>query len=169
MFDFLKSSPEGEKKGGGKLILLLLCAVAGVLLLLVGSGSKPTETTAPEPVYDVSEDEVVIYQKHLEERIRTLCQSVRGVGNVTVAVTLGGTFESVYATQTQGSNEVYVIVGSGSSAQALYLTRSTPQITGIGIVCTGGNVESVRCELISLLSATFDVSAHRIYVAQAYQ
>ena len=169
MFDFFKASPEGEKKGGGKLLLLLLCAVAGVLLLLIGSGSKPTETTVTEPIYNASQDEVVIYQKHLEDRIRTLCQSVKGVGSVTVAVTLSGTFESVYATETQGNNEVYVIVGSGSSAQALYLTRSTPQITGIGIVCSGGSVESVRCELISLLSATFDISTHRIYIAQAYR
>lgn len=169
MFGFLKASGEGEKKSGGKLLILILCAAAGILLLLIGSGSTETEAATPAPVYNTAEDELVIYQKYLEERIRTLCESVKGVGSVTVAVTLDGTFQSVYATEMESGKESYVIVGSGSSAEALYLTRSAPGITGIGIVCSGGNVEAVRYELIALLSATFNVSTHRIYVTQAYK
>ena len=60
-----------------------------------------------------------------------------------------------------------VILGSGASASALYLTRTPPAIAGIGIVCDGGGSERVRCELVSLLGATFDVSTHRIYVTAA--
>lgn len=169
MFGFLKVSEEGEKKGGAKLVVLILCAVAGVLLILIGGGTKQAEAETPPSVYNTAEDELVIYQNYLEGRIRSLCESVKGVGNVTVAVTLAGTFESVYATETEAGKESYVIVGSGSSAEALYLTRSAPQITGIGVVCSGGNIEAVRYELIALLAATFDVSTHRIYVTQAYK
>ena len=103
----------------------------------------------------------------MEDRIRTLCESVSGVDRVTVAVTLSGSFTSVYATEYRNGNEEYVVLGSGASAKALYLTRSAPDIAGIGIVCHGGGSERVRCELISLLSATLHVNTNRIYVTEA--
>ena len=109
----------------------------------------------------------MIYQDYLEKRIKTLCESVSGVRNVTVVVTLSGSFESVYATEWPDGNEEYVILGSGSSASPIYLSRSAPEIAGIGIVCSGGANDNVRRELISLLSATFHISSNRIYITEA--
>ena len=161
MFSFLKAD---GKNGGGKIFWILLAAALGIALLLFGSTSgKDTEEEAPKE-YRAEEDELLIYQNYLEERIRVLCETVGGVRNVTVAVTLSGSFEAVYATEWKNGNEEYVILGSGSSASALYLSRATPEIAGIGIVCEGGSSERIRCELIALLGATFNVSTHRIYV-----
>ena len=160
MFDFLK----GEANGKGKAWWILILAAVGILLLLIGSATEATPKAMEAEPYRTAEDELLIYQDYLEDRIRALCETVSGVDNVTVAVTLSGGFRSEYATEWKNGNEEYVIVGSGSSASALYLTRSAPEITGIGIVCNGGNVDRVRYELIALLGATFDVSTHRIYV-----
>ena len=88
-------------------------------------------------------------------------------GNVTVVVTLSGSFESVYATEWPDGNEEYVILGSGSSAAPIYLSRSAPEIAGIGIVCSGGANDNVKRELIALLSATFHISSNRIYITEA--
>ncbi|MBQ9784738.1 MAG: hypothetical protein IJW29_04475 [Clostridia bacterium] len=167
MFEFFKKKAGDAKAKNGKLLLLILGAAVGVLLLLFGGSSEKQEETVSAEPYKLSKDEVVIYQRHLEKEIRTLCESVRGVENVTVAVTLSGGFESVYATEWKGGDEEYVIIGSGSSATALYLTRSTPKIEGIGIVCRGGGTESVRNELIPLLAATYHISSHRIYITEA--
>lgn len=166
MFDFLK---KGSLKENGKLRLYLLlgCGVLGILLILLGSGTKTTEKTSTETPYSTSTDELVIYQDYLEKRIKTLCESVSGVRNVTVVVTLSGSFESVYATEWPDGNEEYVILGSGSSASPIYLSRSAPEIAGIGIVCSGGANDNVRRELISLLSATFHISSNRIYITEA--
>ena len=166
MFDFLKKGSSTEK-GKLRLYLLLGCGVLGLLLILFGSSTKTAEKAAESSPYSTSTDELVIYQDYLETRIKKLCESVSAVKNVTVVVTLSGSFESVYATEWPNGEEQYVVLGSGSSASALYLTRSAPDIAGIGIVCTGGGNESVRRELISLLCATFDVSSHRIYVTEA--
>ena len=166
MFDFLK---KGSLKENGRLRLYLLlgCGVLGILLILFGSSTKSAEKTSTETPYSTSTDELVIYQDYLEKRIKTLCESVSGVRNVTVVVTLSGSFESIYATEWPDGNEEYVILGSGSSASPIYLSRSAPEIAGIGIVCSGGANDNVRRELISLLSATFHISSNRIYIAEA--
>ena len=166
MFDFLK---KGSLKENGRLRLYLLlgCGVLGILLILFGSSTKSAEKTSTETPYSTSTDELVIYQDYLEKRIKTLCESVSGVRNVTVVVTLSGSFESVYATEWPNGNEEYVILGSGSSASPIYLSRSAPEIAGIGIVCSGGANDNVRRELISVLSATFHISSNRIYIAEA--
>ena len=166
MFDFLKKGTASEK-GRLRLYLLLGCGLLGILLILFGSGGKTAEEATKETPYSTSSDELVIYQDYLEERIKTLCESVSGVRNVTVVVTLSGTFESVYATEWPDGNEEYVILGSGSSASPIYLSRSAPEIAGIGIVCSGGANDNVRRELISLLSATFHISSNRIYITEA--
>ena len=62
--------------------------------------------------------------------------------------------------------EEYVILGSGSSASPIYLSRTAPEIAGIGIVCSGGANDNVKRELISLLSATFHISSNRIYITE---
>ena len=166
MFDFLKKG-SAKENGRLRLYLLLGCGVLGILLILLGSGTKTAEKTSTETPYSTSTDELVIYQDYLEKRIKTLCESVSGVRNVTVVVTLSGSFESVYATEWPDGNEEYVILGSGSSASPIYLSRSAPEIAGIGIVCSGGANDNVRRELISLLSATFHISSNRIYITEA--
>ena len=166
MFDFLKKGSLKENRRL-RLYLLLGCGVLGILLILFGSSTKTAEKTSTETPYSTSTDELVIYQDYLEKRIKTLCESVSGVRNVTVVVTLSGSFESVYATEWPDGNEEYVILGSGSSAAPIYLSRSAPEIAGIGIVCSGGANDNVRRELISLLSATFHISSNRIYIAEA--
>lgn len=167
MFNFFKCNTNDGKNGKARLVLIFFGGVVGIFLLLIGNTGKKQEFTNSASTYDTSTDELVIYQSYLEGRIRDLCESVSGVQHVKVAVTLSGSFESVYATEWPNGEEQYVVLGSGSSASALYLTRSAPDIAGIGIVCTGGGNETVRRELISLLCATFDVSSHRIYVTEA--
>lgn len=167
MFDFFKKKT-GESGGkSGKLLLLILGGAVGILLLLFGGSSEKAAEGTVSQTYRLGKDEIIIYQNHLEKEIKGLCESVKGVDDVTVVVTLSGSFESVYATEWKESGEEYVIVGSGSSAEALYLTRYAPEIAGIGIVCRGGSTPSVRNELIPLLAATYHVSSHRIYITEA--
>lgn len=167
MLAWLQSKGADGGKKRKALVLIVLGAALGILLLLWGGTESGAQETPVNQPYELATDELVIYQNYLEKEVRTLCESVKGVSNVTVTVTLSGSFESVYATEWKGEDEEYVIIGSGSNATALYLTRSAPKIAGIGIVCRGGGSESVRNELIPLLAATFHVSSHRIYVTEA--
>ena len=160
-----------SEKGEGlskKQIFILVAAVLGIALLLFCTNFEKKETDTAEPsVYDPKEDELILYQTYLEERVKTLCESVAGVGKVTAIVTLGGGFESVYAVEEHDGYEQYVILGSGTNAEALFVTRNAPPIVGIGIVCEAGNDALIRQELTELISAAFHVSTNRIHVSAA--
>ena len=165
-----QKNKESATQSNGKLRLLLLAggALIGILLLLLsGNGSKSQADEALQSTDITAQEELEAYQLYLEGRVRALCQSVDGVDNVTVTVTLSGCFEEVYATEWIDGNEEYVVVGSGSSAAPLYLSRNAPEIAGIGIVCRGGGNTDVRRELLSLISAAFHVPANRIYITEA--
>ena len=158
-----------ERNSRLRLILVVGGAVIGIFLLLLGGGmgdsEKAKETDTPQEMS--AQEELEAYQSYLEARVKTLCESVKGVENVTVAVTLNGNFEEIYATEFIDGNEEYVIVGSGSNASALHVSRTAPEIAGIGVVCSGGGNTDIRQELLSLLSATFRVPANRIYITEA--
>ena len=167
MLSFFKRIRTGDEKSNPRLWIIVIGAALGISLLLFGGNTaKKNDVTPQSEVYSPDEDEMVLYQTHLEKRIEALCESVEGVDRVSVIVTLGGGFESVYATELTEKGEEYVIVGSGSSAQALLLSRDAPRIVGLGVVCHGGVSASARQELISLLSASLGVPSNRIYIAQ---
>ncbi|MBQ9806485.1 MAG: hypothetical protein IJW49_08290 [Clostridia bacterium] len=144
--------------------ILIVGGVIGIALILFGSHesnvTEPIEDTVPVP-----ETDTVRYQEYLETRIEELCASM-GLGEVSAIVTLEGSFREIYATEWQGENEEYVIVGSGSSAQALLLSRQAPEIMGIGVVCRTSLSPIRSNELVSLLSATFHTPTNRIYITQ---
>jgi stage III sporulation protein AG len=165
MFEFLKRNGEDEGILQKKGLWILLLAAVGLVLLLFGGRISAKEEPMPDVLYSPKEDELVLYREHIEERIQSLCQSVSGVGKVQVAVTLSGGYEAVYATEIKDGNEEYVILGSGSSATALLLSKETPSVIGVGIVCNGGADTRVKSELTALVSAAFDVPTNRIYIS----
>lgn len=170
MFPFLQSKENADNGKSKKphLWIILFAGAVGIALLLFGSQSSQEKTKEEKEIYTPSEDELVLYQSYLEERVKTLCESVAGVGgNVTAVVTLSGSFESVYATEQINGNEEYVIIGSGANAAALFLSRSAPEIAGIGVVCPGGDDTTVCRELTALLCATFHIPSNRIYITKA--
>ncbi len=154
-----------------KIILLILCGALGIFLILGGelfeaekneSGSDNNDNRFP------SEDE---YAKGIEDKLVSVCSQVRGVGRVSAVVTLAGGYNAVYAQDSQSSGTGYknefVMVGNGGNEKPLLIGYTPPAIAGIGIICTGGGDEYVRCEVISLVSAAFGVSPNKIYVACA--
>ena len=168
MFPFLKNKQSSESCDSAsrlRLFFIIGGALLGVCLLLFGSGifKAKEKEELPDPT-DSYYDAWILYQSQLETKIKQLCETVNGVGNVTVIVTLENGFEDIYATEEKDGNTEYVIVGSGSSASALFLTRAAPSIGGIGVVCTGGNNPVVQREISSLLCATFHISSNRVYV-----
>ena len=86
------------------------------------------------------------YAGYLEARARNLCLSIDGVEEAEVFLTL---------------DEPTVAAGMfGESAPASY-----PDVRGIAVVCTGGDLPHVRSTVTELLSAALDVPTNRIRVA----
>ena len=167
MFDFLKKSTCEGSNNTRKPWIILLGATLGILLLLFSGKSSTKKSTSDTTLPVTQQQEISEYQTYLENRIVSICESVEGVGKVSAIVTLSGGFEAVYATEVTASGEDYVILGSGSNASGLLLLQKTPEIVGIGIVCSGAESIAVRTELISLVSASFHLPTNRIYVTEA--
>ena len=158
---------------------LLLGAAVGIFLILLGSGvfsggtaGRRNETVTSE----AAEDALSAYIRTTEQKIARLCAQVRGAGRVSVMIGVDGDFTYVYATdrdekvengQVCDATTKIVTVGSGSGEQAVLLTREVPRITGIGVVCEGGDDPNVRQEMLSLLSATYGIGTNKIYITGA--
>ncbi len=157
---------KNEKKNRSAVFIILGAAV-GLLLLLWGSfGGGGDEAS------NISDtDEIAAYCVYLEEQAVRLCESVHGVSDVTVALTLEGGFEQVYAADRTVSGGIqsieHVKLGSGNGAELCAVSISAPKVMGIGVTCKGGRNDSVRAELTALLSAAFGVGANKIYITEA--
>lgn len=155
-----------EKKNRAS-IYAILGAAAGLLLLLWGSFGEVRSESAS--LSDTAEIEA--YCAYLESQAVKLCESVMGVSNVTVTLTLEGGFEQIYATDRTVTGNTqsleHVKLGSGSGAQLCAVSVSAPKVVGIGVTCRGGGNERVRAELTELLCAAFGVGANKIYITEA--
>ena len=144
--------------GGGRTWIIIAGALLGAALLLFGGSDKKNEAL---PTGDNSD--LAVYGKEVEAKILELCSRVDGVKNVSVAVSFASGFEYVYATD----GDKTLTVGSGSSESAVRVTEKPPEISGIGIVCTGGGDPRIQQKLINLLSAAYGISSNKIYITEA--
>ena len=78
--------------------------IGGVLLMLGGNAEK---NGSPEVI--TSEQSIILYEDHLEQRIKKLCEEIDGVSFARVMVTLECGYENVYA-----KDDSFLTVGSGS-------------------------------------------------------
>ncbi len=169
----MTNNNEKTEKKSGKIIIIFLGALLGIGLLIYGSyadsgGEASDNDRVQEKVS--GEMDADAYAQSLEVGIARLCEGVQGVENVRVFVTLSGGYTAVYAQNSQSSASGYknefVLSGSGSSEKPLLVGYSVPQVNGVGIVCSGGGMASVRQELIALVSASLGISSNKIYVSE---
>lgn len=129
---------------------LALFGVLGLALLLLGGlggGDETARTTA---------DESESYRAVLTAEVGALCREVRGVGEVSVLLTLESGEQSIYAENESG----YVTAGGGG----LLLERRPPRVAGVAVVCDGGDDPAVREILTEVLSAALGIGTHRVKV-----
>jgi len=161
------SNSKSNKKSSG-LILALIGIALGIVMLIAGSFGSADTSKETDDSKSVSLD-AKVYEQELETRIKELCYGVKGVGKVTVMVSLKGGYKTVYAMDAQASSGGYrseiVKIGSGSNQDGIITGYENPEIIGVGIVCEGGEDARVKSEIVSLVSAALDISTNKIFVA----
>lgn len=124
-----------EGTGKAKYLIPLALFLLGVILIIAGmilGGSGGSRSVFSSLTGQSRESE-------LEAKIKSLCEQVDGVSEVTVAVSLTDT-----------------------SAEA-----TAGNIAGVGIVCRGGEDPLISTRLTSLISAACGIRSNRIYVTGA--
>ncbi len=138
-------------------ITVLLLAAGGILLIIASSlfGGDKHETVEEYT-------EVGFYTTYLEERIAELCNSLYGVSDAKVFLTLDCSSEQIY--QSNGVSDYLILTGDGGET-AVKLCEIYPKVRGIAVVCKGGELPRVQETVIELLSAALGLPKNKIQVA----
>lgn len=152
-------------KSNKKIIFFALLALVGVILALF-AGKKSDDPTENGELADLDPSQ---YARYVEDRVEELCNKIDGVGSTYAVVTLKGGYRAIYASDVQygssNSKNQTVIIGSGSQEKGLLIGYQNPEISGIGIVCSGGDDYNIRKNIISVVSSAFDLPSNKIFVA----
>ena len=157
-----------NKKNNQKIILILIVGALGAGLLVLGGRENEGDTE----VSAVARDDYTMteeYAQMIEERVATICAEIKGVTHAEVFVSLAGGYRTVYAYDSQSTASGYksqlVMSGSGSDKRAVVSAYEYPEISGVGIVYRGEDNDSVRAQMIYLVSSALDISTNKIFVA----
>lgn len=132
-------SVKGYIEKNKKSVVIVLIFVLGVFLLVFSSSDFSEEETL------VEYEDLNSYKERLEAELSEVCSSVKGVGRCKVTVT----FE-------RGEEHIY----KGSSL----IESKPPKVMGVTVVCKGADSDSVRADIVDMLSALFDIGTNRIAV-----
>ena len=154
--EFFKNSP----KAG---IYLAAAAVCAALLLMFRAQRSP-ETPKEEPI-EPEVKTIMDYADSLEEELKGIISEIQGVGEASVMVTVRGSEEKVFARDTSGDeehkDEKTVLAGN---KDAILQNIRYPEVTGVLIVCTGGEKPTVKEKVVNAVSTVLNIPTGKVYV-----
>lgn len=122
-------------------IIILALTVIGAVLLCIPGGSGDRDENG------VKNEELSEYKLRLEDELADICSSVAGVGRCRIMVTFERGAENVY----KGTQ---------------LIESSPPRVSGVTVVCDGGDGSAVRGTLTEMISALFGIGKNRIAVLE---
>ena len=150
-----------------KAVMVIAGILCGLSLILAGSLQRKNEgkdTTEEERLYP--SEELTVSTEQLEKRLAEIIEHISGVSDASVLITFETSNENVYATS--GSNQDFVIINDPNGGEnAVKLMEINAKVRGIAVVCDFGGNESLRKEIIGMLTSLFDIGSNRISVMQS--
>jgi stage III sporulation protein AG len=152
--------PLGQIKSK-KMLIPAICLLLGIMFLFV---SEYIGTNGNKTGNDFDEEE---YALRLEARLSQLLETMEGVSQVKVMVTLESGEEYRFASQSVTSSDSFFYLPSGSGSQEPILTTvGTPKIKGVSVVCKGASDIRIQKKIIELVGSTLNLSQNQIFVTE---
>ena len=157
-------------KKDNKAMFILLAGLIGMLLILLSDSDSSNKSVKSE----IDGYNPIVSEQELALEVEKLIESIAGAGRCKVMITYKSYDESVYAydkdenSNSQGETDFsgeYVIIDSGDKEDGLKIKTIMPEIKGVAVVCQGGNNPVIKEQIITLLSALFNISSNKISVA----
>lgn len=151
-----------------KSLLIISVALLGMMLILFsGEDSKEFK--------DSQLSEVVYSSEEYEEKLSKLVSEIDGVGRVSVMITFESGEENVFASddeefireEEKKSKKDYIIIDTEKGETGLKIKSVYPEIKGVAVVCEGASDPVVREQIVSVITALFDISSKNISVVSA--
>lgn len=150
----------------------VLIAAGIVLMLIILLSDFSGKDDKDKSASDVNSDFLTAdtYTLNMEEKLREILISIEGVGKAEVLVNVSSTEEYVYAEEyRQGTNQTessIVVIDKGSAKSALVKKVNNPGVSGIVIVCEGGDDPKICEKVYKAVSTALNIPTNRIYVAE---
>lgn len=164
---------------------LLILALLGILLMVIAIPVGPREDAAEKeqaPLMDAEDAPVdsgdgyaVSYEQEMEKRLEELLQSMEGVGNVKVMITLAASDEKIVLKDydiSEGQDsfktvENTVFYTDETGQESPYCQKTiTPRVEGVVVVAEGGDDPGRIIEITDVIQSLFDVPVHKIRVVR---
>ena len=157
-----------------KISAILVLIVLVIIILLINTTEdktnlpENTETTTAISVLSITD-----IQSEIENRLEEMIRTVHGAGNVRVMVSLSSSGEYIYAENSRKENngekqmqdnEIVIYESDNGNDEGLIVSVKSPEISGVAVVCDGGNSSVVRAEITELVTSLFGIGADRVYV-----
>ncbi len=145
--------------------LIVCLGLLGMSLILI-SEILPRSDTQTEPQPEESE-------YSLEQKLSELLSEMEGVGKTEVLITYQHSGVTEYAQELKENSDgderkterSYVLVGSASSQSGLVVSVQNPAVSGVVVICEGGDSSVVRERVVNAVSVACGIGAAHIYVA----
>lgn len=157
-----------------KISAILVAIVLVFIILFINNTEEKTkmpvnaETTTAVSVLSIND-----IQSEIEKQLEEMIKNVHGAGNVRVMVSLSSSGEYIYAENSKKENngdkqlqdnEIVIYESDNGSDEGLIVSVKSPEISGVAVVCDGGNSSVVRSEITELVTSLFGIGADRVYV-----
>ena len=157
-----------------KLFITIICGFIGLSLAIM---PRSTGYKTKSDVQNISpSEEEYVYQ--LEKRLSDTIGMIDGAGKAKVFITLSGSGETIYLsnakldetidtvsqTRTTSEKQLATMKNGASAETPVVVKQLSPKISGVLIVCEGGENQNVKNNIIKAASTALDVSSSRIYV-----
>lgn len=164
--------------------ILVIIGLCGILLIAVSGmfsqKSDKKESTEPTTTKITAQQ----YKADLQEQLKNAVCNATG-GRASVLITLDSDVEYVYASQGksqsseqqnggvdskiqkgQGSENSYVIVKDGDGNEMpLVITAVMPNVKGVVVNCDGGDDETVKEQVTSIVTTALSISEEQVCVS----
>lgn len=157
-------------KNDKKSLIIIFIGIVGMLLIMF-SGDDDNKAGQNNN----SDSHIILSETQLADEVERFIENITGAGKTRVILTFESYEETVYAKDKDEKysnnsetdiNSEYVIIDNGDSEAGLKIKVISPKIRGVAVICQGGNEPTVKAQIISALSALFDISTNKISVAQ---
>lgn len=165
----MKKISDLKKIGKDKLILL---ALAGILFI----GSSYFESVGHDEKEETTQEnnlQSVEYEETIEDEIKRMIESIDGISNVQVMITLKSGKEKVLQEDTdsiinekgdRSIKKTTVILNQNGGDSPYVIKEIYPKIEGVAITASGAQVSGKSVEIINMIATLFDIPLHKISV-----
>lgn len=164
-----------EIKKDKKTVIIITVGILGIILLALSNYSKNDNINSIEDNIDDVQTTAITSENieaKLEKKLVSLLSSIKGVGNVSVMVTVSSTGEYVYAenkkydkdSDSVSTDTEIVLFEENDNDTGLIISVKNPDILGVAVVCEGGDNAVVKSEITQLITSLFGIGSNRVYV-----